>query len=79
MATKKVQFAARMPKPVVDELRAFCEGRNLVMARFVAQTIHDRIQEIREHEEDLAIIEARGHEKSISESEMDRYIRTTIA
>ena len=76
MSTKKVQFAAKMPETVVDELRTFCKGRNLVMASFVADTVHERIQRIKEDEEDLATIEAREHEKSISESEMDKYLRT---
>ena len=76
MAGNTGQLTARLPVRVLSELRAFCRERNLVMARFVAQTLQEKIGEVKEQERDLAIMEAREGEPTVSESQMNRYIRS---
>ena len=69
-----VLLGARLPEPVITELRDYCKSHGVVMNYFVTKTITEKLQELKEDEEDTLTAENRIKESSISEAEWEKYL-----
>jgi len=72
----KIQLGLRLPEEVVEDLKSFCESHGLIIARFVEDAVEDKLREAKETEEDLATIEARKFESSMSETKWNKFLKT---
>lgn len=73
---EKVLLGARLPQPVITELRSFCRVHGIVMNHFVTRAIVEKLLEEKEDEEDIITAQARKHDPSMSETEWNKYLKT---
>ena len=66
---EKVLLGARLPKPIVGDLKKFCRTHGLKMSYLVSEAIREKLEELKEDEEDIATVEARESEPILSEKE----------
>ena len=72
---EKILLGARVPEPVITELRDFCKGHGVVMNHFVTKAIMEKLHEEKEDEEDSITAQSRKNESSISETEWNKYLK----
>ena len=66
---EKVLLGARVPKPLIGDLKKFCQRHGLKISYLVSEAIQEKLEELKEDEEDIATIEAREDEPVLSEKE----------
>ena len=66
---EKVLLGARVPKPLIGDLKKFCQRHGLKISYLVSEAIQEKLEELKEDEEDIATVEARESEPSLSEKE----------
>ena len=66
---EKVLLGARVPKPLIRDLKKFCQRHGLKISYLVSEAIQEKLEELKEDEEDIATVEARESEPSLSEKE----------
>ncbi len=66
---EKVLLGARVPKPLIGDLKKFCQRHGLKISYLVSEAIQEKLEELKENEEDIATVEARESEPSLSEKE----------
>jgi len=76
MDTKKKLIGARIPESVITELREYCKAHGILINHFVSEAIAKKLREEKEHEEDIATIEARKNEPTINEEEWKDYLKS---
>jgi len=73
--TKKL-LGARLPKTIITELREYCKSHGILINHFVSEAIAKKLREEKEYEEDIATIETRKNEPTISEEEWKDYLKS---
>jgi len=71
----KILLGARLPKTIITELREYCKSHGILINHFVSEAIEKKLREEKEYEEDIATIEARKNETTISEEEWKDYLK----
>ena len=71
----KILLGARLPKSIITELREYCKSHGILINHFVSEAIEKKLREEKEYEEDIATIEARKNETTISEEEWKDYLK----
>jgi len=71
----KMLLGARLPKTIITELKEYCKSHGILINHFVSEAIAKKLREEREYEEDIATIEARKNETTISEEEWKDYLK----
>ncbi len=66
---ERVLLGARVPKPLIGDLKKFCQRHGLKISYLVSEAIQEKLEELKEDEEDIATVEARESESSLSEKE----------
>ncbi len=66
---EKVLLGVRVPKPLIGDLKKFCQRHGLKISYLVSEAIQEKLEELKEDEEDIATVEARESEPSLSEKE----------
>ena len=66
---EKVLLGARVPKPLIGDLKKFCQRHGLKISYLVSEAIQEKLEELKEDEEDIATVEARENEPVLSEKE----------
>ncbi|MCD6422848.1 MAG: hypothetical protein J7L42_01860 [Elusimicrobia bacterium] len=75
MKTKNVLVGMRLPVDLVTELKNFCKAHCLRMNQFVSKIVQDRLIELKEEEEDIALFESRQNEPTFSEKEWNKILK----
>lgn len=68
-------MAVRMPENVIEDLKSIRKQNGIVISHFVTEAVVERIRELKENEEDMAIIESRKNESSMSEAEWNKHLK----
>lgn len=71
-----VLTGARVPRELWKETKKVCAKSGLKLSYFVTRAIEEKLLELKEEEEAVAIIKAREKEPSISLSEMEKYFKS---
>ena len=71
----KMLLGARLPKTIITELKEYCKSHGILINHFVSEAIAKKLREEKEYEEDIATIEARKDEPTISEEEWKDYLK----
>jgi len=71
----KMLLGARLSKTIITELREYCKSHGILINHFVSEAIAKKLREEKEYEEDIATIEARKDEPTISEEEWKDYLK----
>ncbi len=66
---EKVLLGVRVPKPLIGDLKKFCQRHGLKISYLVSEAIQEKLEELKEDEEDIATVEARENEPVLSEKE----------
>ena len=66
---EKVLLGVRVPKPLIGDLKKFCQRHGLKISYLVSEAIQEKLEELKEDEEDIATVEAREDEPVLSEKE----------
>ena len=69
----KISLGSRIPEDVISDLRKYCKSKGILINHFVTETIKEKLNKIREDEEDIRNAEIRTRESSVSEEEWDEY------
>jgi len=70
----KISLGSRIPEDVINDLRKYCKSKGIVINHFVTEAIKEKLNKIREDEEDIRTVEIRARESSISEKEWNEYL-----
>jgi uncharacterized protein YacL (UPF0231 family) len=70
----KVLLGARLPETIITDLRNYCKSHGIVMNYFVTEAITEKLQELKEDEQDVHTVKRRLKEDSISEKEWDLFL-----
>ena len=73
---EKTLLGARVPNPLIGDLKKFCQKHGLKISYFVSEAIQEKLEELKEDEEDIATVEARESEPVLSEKEWNEYLRS---
>ncbi len=73
---EKVLLGARIPKPLIGDLKKFCQRHGLKISYLVSEAIQEKLEELKEDEEDIATVEARENEPVLSEKEWNLYLKS---
>ena len=68
-------MAVRMPEDLIKELKTIRKQTGTVISHFVTEAVAEKIEEMKEDEEDSIIIESRKNEPSMSEAEWNKYLK----
>ena len=68
-------MAVRMPENLIKELKTIRKTNGTVISHFITEAVTERIREMKENEEDIAVIESRKNEPSISEAEWNKHLK----
>ncbi|OIO00957.1 hypothetical protein COY52_08235 [Candidatus Desantisbacteria bacterium CG_4_10_14_0_8_um_filter_48_22] len=68
-------MAVRMPEALIKELQNIRKQNGVVISHFVTEAVAEKIEEMKEDEEDLVIIESRKNEPSMSEAEWNKHLK----
>ena len=71
-----VLTGARIPEELWETIKSMCKKHGLKLSYFVTQALEEKLQELKDDEEDIAIIKAREDEPSIPFSEMEKYFKS---
>ncbi|MDO8733708.1 MAG: hypothetical protein Q7K21_00935 [Elusimicrobiota bacterium] len=69
-------LAVRMPVNLIEELKNLRKTHGTIISHFVTEAVAERIRETKEEEEDIAIIEARKNEKSMSLEDWKKHLKS---
>jgi predicted DNA-binding protein len=70
-------FAVRMDESLIGELHNLRKLHGTVISHFVSEAVAEKLTEMKEDEEDIATIEARKDEKSISLEDFRKHLKST--
>jgi len=62
-------------KTIITELKEYCKSHGILINHFVSEAIAKKLREEKEYEEDIATIETRKNETTISEEEWKDYLK----
>ena len=68
-------MAVRIPENLIKELKTIRKTNGTVISHFITEAVTERIREMKENEEDIAVIESRKNEPSISEAEWNKHLK----
>jgi predicted DNA-binding protein len=68
-------MAIRLPIHLIEELKKLRKLHGIVISHFITEAVAEKIREIKEDEEDIATIESRKNEPSISEIEWKEHLK----
>ncbi|MFH0948071.1 MAG: hypothetical protein V1833_03635 [Elusimicrobiota bacterium] len=68
-------LAVRMPVNLIEELKNLRKIYGTIISHFVTEAVAEKIRETKEEREDIAIIESRKNESSMSEAEWNKYLK----
>ncbi|MBU1321584.1 MAG: hypothetical protein KKF46_04435 [Nanoarchaeota archaeon] len=68
-------MAVRMPENLIKELKTIRKTQGTVISHFITEAVIEKIREMKENEEDIAVIESRKNEPSMSEAEWNRHLK----
>jgi len=68
-------MAVRIPENLIKELKSIRKTNGTVISHFITEAVTERIREMKENEEDIAVIESRKNEPSISEAEWNKHLK----
>jgi CTP synthase (UTP-ammonia lyase) len=71
----KISLGSRIPEDVINDLRKYCKSKGIVINHFVTEAIKEKLNKIREDEEDIQIVEIRRNDSSIGEDEWNEYLK----
>jgi len=71
----KISLGTRIPEDVINDLRKYCKSKGIVINHFVTEAIKEKLNKIREDEEDIQIVEIRRNDSSIGEDEWNEYLK----
>ncbi len=71
----KVSLGTRIPEDVINDLRKYCKSKGIVINYFVTEAIKEKLNKIKEDEDDIHTVEMRRNEPSIDEEEWDQYLK----
>ena len=75
MKTVGVPLGARIPKPLKKKLDLFCKEHGLKMSHVVTRALEDKLGELEEELEDIALARQRLEDAEfVSQEEYDRYL-----
>ena len=72
----KISLGSRIPEDLINDLRKYCKSKRIVINHFVTEAIKEKLNKIREDEEDIHTFEIRRRESSISEEEWNEYLKS---
>ena len=72
----KISLGSRIPEDVINDLRKYCKSKGIVINHFVTEAIKEKLNKIREDEEDIRTVEIRRSESSIDEEEWNEYLKS---
>ena len=68
-------LAIRMPENLIEELKNLRKIHGTIISHFVTKAVAEKINETKEEEKDIAIIESRKNEPSMSEVEWNKNLK----
>lgn len=68
-------LAVRVPVNLIQELKNLRKRKGTITSHFVTEAIAEKIREMKEEEGDVAVIELRKNESSISEAEWNKHLK----
>lgn len=68
-------IAVRIDESLIEGLHILRKSQGIVISHFVNEAITEKLAEMKEDEEDIAIIEARKNEKSISLEDFRKHLK----
>ena len=71
----KKQMGVRFSEEVAEDLKYFCRSRGMLITRFVEDAVREKLTEAKETEEDLATIDARKFEATLTEAEWKKLLQ----
>lgn len=69
-------LAVRIPENLICKLKSIRKRNGTVISHFVTEAITEKINEMKEYAEDIAIIETRKNESSMTEAEWNKYLKS---
>ena len=72
----KISLGSRIPEDVINDLRKYCKSKGIVINHFVTEAIKEKLNKIKEDEEDIRTVEIRRNESSISEEDWNEYLKS---
>jgi hypothetical protein len=72
----KISLGSRIPEDVINDLRKYCKSKGIVINYFVTEAIKEKLNKIKEDEEDIQTVKIRRSEHSIGEEEWNEYLRS---
>ncbi|MBP8718619.1 MAG: hypothetical protein KBI07_05990 [Candidatus Atribacteria bacterium] len=72
----KILLGTRIPEDVVKDLRKYCKTKGIVINHFVTEAIKEKLDRIKEDEEDILTVEVREGENTISEDEWNDSLKS---
>jgi uncharacterized protein YacL (UPF0231 family) len=75
MIMNKISLGSRIPENLINDLRKYCKSKGIVINHFVTEAIKEKLNKIKEDEEDIRTVETRRRESSISEEEWNEYLK----
>ena len=72
----KISLGSRIPEDVINDLRKYCKSKGIVINHFVTEAIKEKLNKIREDEEDIRTVEIRRSESSIDEEGWNEYLKS---
>ncbi len=72
---EKVFLGTRISQSVAEDLKKFCKEHGIKMNYLVSEAIQEKLEELKEDEEDIATVQERENEPVLSEKEFYKRIR----
>ncbi len=72
---EKILLGTRIPSPLAEELKKTCQEKGLKISYLVTEALREKLEELKEEEEDIATVEARENEPTFSEEEWNKFLR----
>ena len=72
---EKILLGTRIPSPLAEELKKTCQEKGLKISYLVTEALREKLEELKEEEEDIATVEARENEPTFSEEEWNKLLR----
>ena len=68
-------LAVRIPENLIGELHNLRKHRGTVISHFVTEAITEKMQEMKEDEEDMLLFKSRKHEAAMTEAEWEKHLK----
>jgi len=72
---EKVFLGTRVSKSVIEDLKKFCKEHGIKINYLVSEAIQEKLEELKEDEEDIATFQERENEPVLSEKEFYKRIK----